>query len=274
MQEQWSRWEPIQGLAKKYDLDLLEDSDKCFRIMLSDEDSKSRVLVVFEHWTEAYRNADETYRYKLICDLVEKYGEHFHGWTFFEVDNSDYVKWLFEQSYGLAEGRNLKHFSFICSNHVIDVIAFSAPTVELIPYQTDEVPTSEQWVKWEPIERLEQKYSLGSIEEREEELNIVLLHRETNAKAKVSFANSVDSYRRGNMQCKDKLLYTLNNKYGGASYNWAFFKVNNSQYVYWLFHNSTDRMNDHKWKHFSFILTGCVLDVVAQYEPKVEIISK
>ncbi len=56
-----------------------------------------------------------------------------NGWTFFKVDNSNYVKWLSEQSHGISNHLSCtQHFSILGVDCVFDIIAGYEPKVGLI----------------------------------------------------------------------------------------------------------------------------------------------
>ena len=99
MTEQWIRWEPISGLADKYEIESISDTFDRFTVILSDlKDEEKKVKVTFEGSVDAYRAVNESFRLKTFSELHEKYGVDFYGWwTFFKVADSEYLKWLSEQ---------------------------------------------------------------------------------------------------------------------------------------------------------------------------------
>ena len=53
MQEQWTRWEPIAGLAQKYYIESISDIIEGFKILLFDaNDREKKVLVSFPNSVE------------------------------------------------------------------------------------------------------------------------------------------------------------------------------------------------------------------------------
>ncbi len=137
MSEQWTKWEPITGLANKYYIDAVLDSADGFIVFLStDDESDKRVKVTFEDAVYAYRSTDDSLRRKIVAQLSDKYGKEFcEDWTFFKVNNSDYLKWLFEQSEEKPEFTDkleLKHFSFLGADFTLDVADNLEPKVEFI----------------------------------------------------------------------------------------------------------------------------------------------
>ncbi|GAC43779.1 hypothetical protein [Paenibacillus popilliae] len=132
MQENWERWEPVSGLSSKYYIKSLSDSIEGFKLFLFDaNDEKKKVEVVFEDSVHAYRSTDESFRQSTINTINERYGTEFYAeWTFFKVTNSGYIRWLSEQSYGIAESEPLIHFSILAGDSIVDVIAAYEPKIK------------------------------------------------------------------------------------------------------------------------------------------------
>jgi hypothetical protein len=132
MQEQWIKWEPIQGLLAKYYIDSVSDSVKGFEVMLSDDNYQNKVRIFFKNSVDSYGRTDETYRQQLISVLRKQYDTKVWAeWTFFKVMNSAKVQRLSEESLGSGD-RELIHFSWLAADSVLDVIATYQPVVELI----------------------------------------------------------------------------------------------------------------------------------------------
>jgi hypothetical protein len=137
MVEQWSRWEPMQNIAKKYQVVSLSDeimNDGKFIIVLSDMQNKKKGLqVIYEKGVRAFKVTYESFRQKLFYDLHQKYGSDFYGsWTFFKVENSEYIKWLHEQSYAWSDAFRLEHLSIFATDSIIDIASNCDPKFEFI----------------------------------------------------------------------------------------------------------------------------------------------
>lgn len=134
MQEQWTRWEPVSGLAAKYYADsIVETAQDGLRIILSDaQDERKKVLIVFPRPVQAYRNTNESFASRIINELDDRYGSDFYAkWTFFKVANSAYLTWLSEEIGEQADLR-LKHFSFIVIDSVIDILDPHEPVITFL----------------------------------------------------------------------------------------------------------------------------------------------
>ena len=131
MFEQWQKWIPVENLSNKYYLKNIIDIQD-FKIILSDMQN-SKIEVFFENSVFSYKRSIGSFSEELINDISEKYGTEFiKNWTFFKVSNSEYIKWLSEQSLGISIPYELKHFSFICSNCILDIASTYEPEVRTI----------------------------------------------------------------------------------------------------------------------------------------------
>ena len=135
MQEQWTRWEPIQGLARKYYIDSITDNiDEGFRVVLSESgNAKKTVHVVFRDSVDCYTSTNESYINHLIFSLYERYGDDFYGdWTFFKVLNSDYLKRLSVLSSTISDDAGFTHFVLLASDSMLDIITNYEPEIKFI----------------------------------------------------------------------------------------------------------------------------------------------
>jgi hypothetical protein len=133
---------------------------------------------------------------------------------------------------------------------------------------------TEQWIKWEPIKDLQGSYYLESIADGKEEFIIYLMNKENKyKKIKVSFGDSVDSYRSTYESFRQKDIHDIQEKYGvDFCVEWTFFKVENSAYLQWLSEQSYSITQSLPLHHFVFITLNFFVDVIATCEPKIELI--
>jgi hypothetical protein len=134
MTEEWIQWKPIEKLSSKYYIDSVIDMIDSFKIILSNAKSeKEKIEIIFFEGVDAYTRVEESFRVKVIHELDKKYGTEFYGdWTFFKVNNSEYIKWLSDQSYEWSDTRQFTHFCLVTADAILDVIADYEPTVTLI----------------------------------------------------------------------------------------------------------------------------------------------
>lgn len=134
MQEQWTRWEPIVGLAGKYYLESIADTFDGFKAFFFDaKNHNKKIQVIFEDSVHSYIRTDESCRSDLIFRLKNQYGSEFYAtWTFFKVTNSEYLRWLSEQSCTFSDYLKMQHFSFITMDFILDIVTNYEPRVEFI----------------------------------------------------------------------------------------------------------------------------------------------
>jgi len=132
MEEKWTRWEPASNLAQKYYIHSISDTIDGFFIKLFEENNKKKkIKITFEDSVNSYRNTNESYRLKTI-DHLDTYNADKRCWTFFKVNNSSYLQWFLEESYGIYDDFPFIHFSFVGVESILDVIAKYEPKIELI----------------------------------------------------------------------------------------------------------------------------------------------
>lgn len=134
MNEQWIKWEPIKGLSANYYVDSISDNMKGFKIVLSEaKNEENKVHIIFKDSIYAYRSTEEGFRLEMLYSLKAKYGAKFYSeWSFFKINDSIYLKWLSEQSYGITDRLNPIHFCIFTMNFILDIVATYEPKVELI----------------------------------------------------------------------------------------------------------------------------------------------
>ncbi len=130
MNEQWRIWEPSQNLSQQYYIESVCDYIIDFRIVLIEENKKSKLLMTFKDTVGSYRSIDESYIVNVIENLTKQYGTKFYSrWTFFEIKNSDYLKDLSMKSSTISDYRNFRHFVILTSDIMLDIIALREPEI-------------------------------------------------------------------------------------------------------------------------------------------------
>jgi hypothetical protein len=131
---------------------------------------------------------------------------------------------------------------------------------------------SEEWIRWEPVPGLVDKYYVKSISDTFTELRVVLCSfNDDKQQVTLSWENSVYAYRTTYESFRQKIVYELDKKYGSDFYNWTFFKVKNSSYLQWLSEESYTISDSISFTHYALVATESILDIVSGFDPKVEI---
>ena len=134
MQEQWTRWEPVIGLARKYDIETIYNNNDGLTITLMDvKNNKSKVHMIFTGRLISYRWADETYMDYRVQNLFRDYGsEFFCEWTFFKVTDSEYSKYISKTSGTISDYTPYIHFAFFTEESIFEVLVMYEPEIEFV----------------------------------------------------------------------------------------------------------------------------------------------
>lgn len=134
--EQWERWDPISYIPGKYDIEsVLFKQDTLDVVLFDTHDEKNKIRIFFEEPIDAYRITEETFRRNTFHELDKNHSKDFwhNCMFFFTVKNSEYMRWLSQESSGISESSyNFTHFSFFTLNFVLDVIATHPPHIQKI----------------------------------------------------------------------------------------------------------------------------------------------
>lgn len=138
-----------------------------------------------------------------------------------------------------------------------------------------EIFMTEKWSKWQPLQELAPHYYIDDIHDTMEGFAIILSEEKNReAKIRIFFADSVDAYRSTYNSFRYKLIDDIDKQYGSEFYTkWTFFKIERSEYINWLSEQSYEFSDGISPIHFCLIALDSVVDVIAAYEPKVEILK-
>ncbi|MBS1987741.1 hypothetical protein JST56_01990 [Candidatus Dependentiae bacterium] len=133
----------------------------------------------------------------------------------------------------------------------------------------------EKWTKWEPLQGLMAQYYIDLMSDNEEGVRIVLSEDEGRTKkVQVTFQTFVAAHRCTDESFSTGLLMRLEELYGSTFYReWAFFKVDNSNYIKWLTMESDGVFNSKGYSHFCIFGVDSVVDIIAMGDPVVEFIE-
>jgi hypothetical protein len=123
MNKKWNIWKPKENLIEKYHIDFVIDNDNGLIIKLSNRINNKKLIIKWGGVVESHMYSKEGCNTELFNSLDSK------KWTFFKIEDSKYVKWIKEQSWGIYDDRELKHFSIIGSNAVLDIIIDYEPII-------------------------------------------------------------------------------------------------------------------------------------------------
>jgi len=142
MKEYWKRWNPIKlnkdmykaCYAQVIDIDGLE-------INLVFNATEDLLNIKFVNTVLAYQNIDEGRRLKMLEYLSNNYDSQFYAeWTLFEIENSSYLNWFHNESFGIHKDEGISHYMLLTENDVIDILSAYEPDVVIIPRQKETDP--------------------------------------------------------------------------------------------------------------------------------------
>lgn len=132
-EEVWTRYQPAYPILKPpYDIISIKDNMDNLKIILHSTKCNQKLEVIFgSSW--AHRKSYETFRLNLVSQLSKQYGSEFYvEWSFFKIDNSNYLKWLSEESNRWTDKLKLNHFVIIGVDFIMDIIATEEPQIKAV----------------------------------------------------------------------------------------------------------------------------------------------
>ncbi len=124
----------------------------------------------------------------------------------------------------------------------------------------------EEWIRWEPIDGLSGQYSLDSFAWSEKGFNVELINHKNKEKIEILFDGYIDGFR----YTYESFYLELPRDFYGE---WKLFKSTNSEYLKWLSEKSCTLSDQMDFIHFCIVGGDEVIDIVANYEPKVRFIE-
>lgn len=125
--DQYVKWEPLSYIESRLYGEALYDDGEGFKIVLQGESADSHLLKIIFASPLAYRNNGTIGEYNSSGPLrrIERSGES----SLYTVENSSWVEWFHEASFGIYRDRKIVHYAIITLNGRIDVLSDVAPAV-------------------------------------------------------------------------------------------------------------------------------------------------
>lgn len=121
----YQKWIPIHSIPERLFCEAIHDDYEGFRILLRGEALHSPMLRISFESVLAYRNIDEGSLLKTLNLLKDCEPS-----SFYLVQNSTWLVWFHEESYGMYEDRHIVHYAIFTSHDCIDVLSEYEPVVE------------------------------------------------------------------------------------------------------------------------------------------------
>ena len=127
----------------------------------------------------------------------------------------------------------------------------------------------EKWTRWEPIVNLSKNYYSESLIDTPDGFKLHLFD-ESGKKILVSFPNSVFAYRSTDDSFIYETLGFLEKNYETKFYSeWAFFEIENSEYLEWLKRQSGEMYEAYGLRHFCIFTINAMIDIANDSEPEI-----
>lgn len=131
--EEWTRWQPVQGLLEKYSIDSLLFSYDGLTIKLSAQNGAQKIEICFDDTVDSFRSINKKFTSAIFKNLSDKYGDNFYkDSNFFIIKNSPYLQWISRNSNGVSDQFPFVHFCILDSEKIIDILACYQPIVKII----------------------------------------------------------------------------------------------------------------------------------------------
>ncbi|WP_374018193.1 hypothetical protein ABU162_29960 [Paenibacillus thiaminolyticus] len=127
----WLQWKPVEGLQSKYQLVKVTFDCDGLAIILASSETSSELFLQFKS-PFSFRTTDEGKRLKLLNRLNEKFGDDFvRTSSLFMVYESEYLKWINDETYYMYENQNLYHFVILTDNEVLEILSPLHPVTNM-----------------------------------------------------------------------------------------------------------------------------------------------
>ena len=132
----------------------------------------------------------------------------------------------------------------------------------------------EKWSRWEPITGLTARYYVDGVVDTIDELIVRLVSDQDQSIGVEVVFDSAWAYRLTNESFRLSLIYQLGLKYGEDFYTkWAFFKVDESDYLDWLSRESYEFSESAEMTHYCLMGLESFVDIAASEDPVVKLIK-
>lgn len=117
------KWQPkCDNFPKSISIVGLYDDSVGFRVICKDVESHRQFQFNFDNYI-AYRNSDEGARLKSLNQFPSNCRE----WCLFKTNDSDFIKWIVDESMGIYSSNDIIHYFFTTSDDIIEVLSLNEP---------------------------------------------------------------------------------------------------------------------------------------------------
>ncbi len=130
--EKWMNYDG--GKIPLGNYELIETIQNCDGTTIKLQSELHNIILKFE-FVDSIRITDEGRRIKTYNEIpdIQKYRENFYGVPLYRVENSEYCKWLVQESAGIYT--EFQHYVIITINDIVDVISDVPPKILVRNFQ-------------------------------------------------------------------------------------------------------------------------------------------
>lgn len=123
----YEEWTPVNAGFLEFYLYELNEGFEGLKIVLREIGASTRGLELFYSSFLGYRVVDESGRLKTLYEN--------NTFTSFNItSSSEFLDWFKEESRGMYNDNDLKHYSIVSSNKIVDIISIGDPNIKLFEF--------------------------------------------------------------------------------------------------------------------------------------------
>lgn len=129
----WKKWLPRLDIFSKFYIESIDNNTEGFFITLKNDMANESITVIIDTMCFSYRSTPTKYCLNKIEKLKQK--KELETWSLFEIENSDYLKWVQEESHGIyesSENYKIKHYIFAGTNIIFEVLMHEPDTLKVV----------------------------------------------------------------------------------------------------------------------------------------------
>jgi len=130
MAEKWIQWKPVDNLEKLYTANSIKFINTEIIVTLTPVNQSNNAKIAFSASAAAYRFTSSPYDLSAYAKKAICYPNT--NWSFFQVENSSYLKWLSKMSSTLSDDQKFSHYVITAKNKTIEMIIHHEPDIDFL----------------------------------------------------------------------------------------------------------------------------------------------
>ncbi len=130
MAEKWIQWKPLNSLEELYTVNSIKLINIEIIVTLTPVNKNNNAKIAFSAAVATCRFTSSPYDLSPYAKKAICYPNT--NWSFFQVENSDYLKWLSKMSYTLSDDRKFSHYVITAKNKTIEMIIHHEPNIDFL----------------------------------------------------------------------------------------------------------------------------------------------